>query len=195
MNLALFDFDGTITKKDSLPDFLRFTFPLAVLVRGIGSQVFWLAGYKAGFVSTQHAKEKLLSRFFRNLSEEKFKTFGETYAHEGLPRIIRKSALAKIREHLQNGDRVVVVSASVAQVVGPFAREIGVEFLSTVMEVRDGLLTGKFLGDNCTGAEKVRRIKEAYDLQEYTALYAYGDSAGDREMLSLANFQFVDQFK
>lgn len=71
-------------------------------------------------------------------------------------------SLVKIREHLQNGDQCVIVTASVAQVVKPFAREMGMKFLSTEMEVRNGLFTGRISGANCSGPEKARMIKEKF---------------------------------
>ncbi|HEU5146872.1 MAG TPA: haloacid dehalogenase-like hydrolase, partial [Chryseosolibacter sp.] len=48
-------------------------------------------------------------------------------------------------------------------------------------------LTGKILGRNCYGDEKVCRIKEEFDLPSFERIIAYGDSSGDREMLQLAN--------
>ncbi len=194
MNLALFDFDGTITKKDSFLDFLKYSFPAGQVWRSTFALLHWLAGYKIGLVSVNRAKEKVLIRFFKGLPAEQLEQMGEKYALEALPRIIRKSSLAKIEEHIQNGDQVVIVTASVTQYVKPFASKLGVSLLSTEMEVRNGILTGKLEGKNCRGAEKARRIKAAYNLSEYASIYAYGDTKGDREMLSLANFPFMKHF-
>ena len=60
-----------------------------------------------------------------------------------------------------------------------------------VREVSDGRCDG----DNCHGQEKVRRIKEAYPLDQYREIYAYGDTGGDRPMLGLATHSFYKPFR
>lgn len=194
MNLALFDFDGTITRKDSFLGFLKHSFPPSAIWRGIIALSPWLAGYKLGFVSPGSLKEKVMTRFFRGSPVAELERMGEKYAAEALPHNIRNSAIEKINEHITTGDRVVIVSASVEHYIEPFASGLGVDLIATGLELRDGLLTGKLSGPNCRGPEKVRRIKEAYDLEEFSSIYAYGDSAGDREMLALADYRFYKHF-
>ena len=50
------------------------------------------------------------------------------------------------------------------------------------------------LWDNCYGIEKVNRIKEEYDLDEFKNIYVYGNSKGDREMLNLGTHKFYKYF-
>jgi len=195
MNLALFDFDGTITRKDSLLDFLKFTFGMGAVLRGIFSMALPLAGYKVGLVAGERMKEKVLTRFFKGLSPETLEQMGEKYVREALWGIIRESAVEKIREHQGKGDEVVIVTASIAQYVKPLAFELGVGLIATELEVRDGLLTGRLSGVNCSGPEKVRRIREAFDLEKFSSIYAYGDSPNDREMLAIAGFPFMKYFE
>jgi phosphoserine phosphatase len=48
-------------------------------------------------------------------------------------------------------------------------------------------LNGRYLGAQCVGNEKARCIRERYDLDEYAAVYAYGDTHEDDEMLAMAD--------
>ncbi|HEY0274315.1 MAG TPA: HAD-IB family phosphatase, partial [Chitinophaga sp.] len=92
-----------------------------------------------------------------------------------------------IQEHLAAGHRVIVVTASAEEWVRPFCQGMGIEVIGSRMETdAEGRLTGKLLGLNCNGEEKVCRIKAQVDLSAYTSIYAYGDSSGDRPMLALA---------
>ena len=68
------------------------------------------------------------------------------------------------------------------------------DLIATRLEIQDGKLTGKFATKNCYGMEKVKRIKDAYDLGQYDFVYAYGDSRGDKEMLSIANESYFKHF-
>ena len=63
-----------------------------------------------------------------------------------------------------------------------------------LFEIKNGKLTGKFSTKNCFGIEKVNRIKEKYNLSEYNVIYAYGNSSGDKEMLSIANEKYYKRF-
>jgi phosphoserine phosphatase len=53
-----------------------------------------------------------------------------------------------------------------------------------------GMITGRFLTRSCSGKEKARRVRERYDLSRYEYVYAYGDNAGDRAMLDLADEKY-----
>ncbi len=79
------------------------------------------------------------------------------------------------------------MSASPEFYVTPIGRRLGFDaVLATRLEVDpDGRLTGRILGANCRGPEKVVRLRE-WRGDTLTVAFAYGDSAGDREMLALA---------
>ena len=99
-----------------------------------------------------------------------------------------------MNEHIEQGDRVVLVSASIENYLEPFSREFKVEIICTQLEVIDGILTGNFKSPNCYGLEKVKRIKDEVDLSVYKEIHVYGDSAGDTEMLDLATHPFYRNF-
>jgi HAD superfamily phosphoserine phosphatase-like hydrolase len=89
--------------------------------------------------------------------------------------------------HLDRGDDVWIVTASMKDWVGFWARRYGVPVIGTELEVNGEFLTGRMSTPNCRGPEKVARIRAAIDLGAYSKIYAYGNSSGDREMLKLAD--------
>jgi HAD superfamily phosphoserine phosphatase-like hydrolase len=94
--------------------------------------------------------------------------------------------MEKIRWHQAQGDKVVIVTASMEAWLKKWCEHHGVDLVATQLEVQAGKITGRFATKNCYGMEKVNRIKERYNLPEFGLVYAYGDSRGDKEMLELA---------
>lgn len=195
MKIAFFDFDGTITTDDSLLKFIRFVVGNFKFMQGLAvlSPVLFL--YKLKVIPNYKAKQLMLSYFFKGMSEKSFTEVAKQYSLEHIDKIVRKDAMKQIQWHHANGHRVVVVSASLECWLHPWCKKNGLELIGTKLEVLDGIITGRLLTKNCYGIEKVNRIKGKYNLEEYEYIYAYGDSSGDREMLSLANKKYYKPFR
>ena len=193
MNIAFFDFDGTISRCDSFALFLRHILGRKFYVK-LAQNLHILLLYKMGFIGNSRAKEAVLRSCLCGMREAEF----ATHCAEFLPileGICKDSAIAKIVWHKERGDRVVLVSASFEEYLGHLARKLGIEVIATRMEVDRGALTGRFATPNCYGAQKVARIRAQFDLSEFDEIYAYGDTRGDREMLALAQHAFYRVFK
>lgn len=184
--IAFFDFDGTISRSDSLLKFVLYSVPFCQIVLGAlrVAPAFALMFFK--FRSRSQVKEKIFTIFFSGVSYQKLLHHAETFADEYMAADIRPDARNSIERHIESGDEVVIVSASPELWIQPIGKRLGVSTIATKLEVIGDLLTGKLDGPNCSGAEKVTRIMELYDLSKFSAIYAYGDSAGDIEMLNLA---------
>jgi len=187
MKLALFDFDGTITRKDSFLDFIIHVVGARRFLTGLLVLSPFIIAYKLKIISNSKAKEFVLGFFFRGWDANRFKNAAYNYSRDKLPRIVRKTAMKRLNWHKQEGHKVVIVSASIDDVLRNWCDMNEVDLIATQIEVRDGKLTGKFLSKNCYGPEKVSRLKERFNLTECEYIYAYGDSRGDREMLALAD--------
>ena len=185
--LALFDFDGTITNRDTLIDFIIYTHGYFGFVLGFTLMLPYLIGYKLKIIPNYRAKERVLEYFYKGKKIEELEKRGGAYVRERLPQLLRDSAMAKIAEHKSTGDRVIVISASSDIWIKEFISQYNLEIIATKLEVIDGVLSGKIDGKNCFGVEKVNRLKEYLDVSEYDEIVAYGDSSGDREMLAFAN--------
>ncbi|RAJ79304.1 HAD superfamily hydrolase (TIGR01490 family) [Chitinophaga dinghuensis] len=186
MTIAFFDFDGTITTKDTLWEIIRFQRGQTALVSGVVRLLPSLLGFKLQRIPAQQMKEKVLTHFFGNMPAAKFAEACNRFCEEALPGFIREQALEAIRQHQQQGHEVVVVTASATHWVAPWCQAMGIKCIGSELEVRHEMITGKLQGINCNGEEKVERIRRVYHLQDYTNIYAYGDSSGDKPMLALA---------
>ncbi|MEQ8470493.1 MAG: HAD family hydrolase [Marinoscillum sp.] len=193
--LALFDFDDTITVGDSLRAFIVFARGWPEFSLGAIALSPIVALQKLNLISTKKAKEMVLGFFFKDMSIETFEELCERFSKEAIPQMVNKLAAEKIANHLQNNDRVVVVSASPGHWVRPWALQNGLECVSTELEVVDHKITGKILGENCKGDEKVRRIQEYLSIEKHNPIYAYGDSKHDLSMLMLADYSFYKPFR
>ena len=193
--IALFDFDGTITTDDSLIKFIRFAVGDAKFMGGMILLSPMLSAYKLKLIPNYKAKQMMLSYFFKGMSETKFQEITNTYSLNLIDTILRPKAMEKIQWHQSQGHKVVVVSASIECWLKPWCDKHNLKLIATQLESRDGIITGRFHSKNCYGIEKVNRVKEAYNLDEYDTIYAYGDSEGDREMLELADERFYKPFR
>jgi phosphatidylglycerophosphatase C len=195
MILTLFDFDGTITKKDSLVDFIQFAVGKPKYYIGLLKLSPMLLVFSLKLIPNYIAKEKLISYFFKNLIQSDFDKLAYTYSIGYLDQIVRPLAMEKIKWHQEQGHHVVIVSASMECWLKPWCNKNNLQLLATKLEVIDKKLTGKFLTKNCHGAEKVNQIKKSYNLSDYDYIYVYGDSSGDQEMLALADESFYKPFR
>lgn len=193
--IAFFDFDGTITSKDTMLVFLRHLSGNARYNLNMLMLSPWFACLKTGLITNHRAKEILLRRFIGGTTEASLIRACDDFTVNVLPGIIRPKALACIREHQLRDTEVVVVSAAPEYWVRNWCEQEGLALLATRLEVREGMITGMISGNNCHGEEKVRRIREAYDLSQYVSIYAYGDTEGDRPMLSLAQHAHFKPFR
>ncbi len=194
MKLILFDFDGTITDRDSLFDFIQFAVGKPVFYYKLLQAIPFLMAFKIGFISNTVAKQKLLSLYFKGWDSDFFQAQGDRYAIEKIPQIIRPNALKKIQFYLNQGDTVVVVSASISFWLKQWCKQHHLILIATELEIKNHQITGLFASPNCFGQEKVNRIKAQFDLTAYTQIIAYGDSKGDKEMLAFADKGFYRYF-
>lgn len=194
MNIAFFDFDGTITCKDSFYGLLSCNISQLDFYKKAITLLPILFAYKAKIISNQKAKEIVLNSFFGDMKYDYFIVICQNYAKK-LDNILRPLAGEKLNWHKQNGDKIVIVSASLEEYLAPWCDKNGFELIASRLEVRNGHITGKLAGLNCHGDEKVRRIKEKYDLLGFKTIYAYGDTKGDLPMLKLAHKSFYRPFR
>lgn len=188
--LYVFDFDGTLTKRDSLLAFIIFVRGWKMLLLTLLRYSPLLVLMKLGLYDNGKAKEKVFCACFKGMSLTSFNDYCQRFAEENRS-LLREQAVLyinKVRE-----ETCVIISASVDNWVQPFFPDIRV--LGTQIEVADGKLTGKFTTPNCYGPEKVRRLLSAYPERKDYYLVAYGDSGGDRELLDYADEAYYQPFR
>ncbi|NJN25077.1 MAG: HAD-IB family hydrolase [Cyclobacteriaceae bacterium] len=194
-SLALFDFDGTITSRDTLLEFIKFASGKARFYRVMTLFAPLIIYYKWIKKDGEIAKQKVLSHLFEGKSENELKQLGQDFADTVIPGILYQKAMEAIEKCKQASTRVVVISASLDIWLAPWAQANGVELVCTQMEFNEGKFTGRFATANCNGIEKVNRIKALLSTEDYHPIYAYGNSSGDKEMLALASHGYFRHFE
>jgi phosphatidylglycerophosphatase C len=190
MNLALFDFDGTITQREMFADFMRAAVSTRRRLAGVPLFGPMLVGYKLGLVSGNAIRASVVHFGFRGMRADDVDAAGRRFAAHVLPTVLRPDALERIRWHQQQGDRVMVVSGALDVYLAHWCRRHGLGLICSVLEARGGVLTGRYRGAQCVGPEKSRRIRETLDLNEFPVVYAYGDTHEDLDMLQLAHRRY-----
>ena len=188
--VAAFDFDGTLTWRDTLVPFLVRVCGRPTVARALASASPTLLRTAAGLESRQRAKEVLLIATLRGWWLDELRPMAEQYAREVVEHRLRPDRLARLRWHQAQGHDVVLVSASPDLYVGPVGRELRCHaVLATALEVdRRGRVTGRLFGANVRGPEKERLLRDWLgDGAGAVHLWAYGDSEGDAEMLAMAD--------
>jgi HAD superfamily hydrolase (TIGR01490 family) len=194
-SIAFFDFDGTITTKDTFLEFIKFYKGSFRFYFGFAVKSPFIVAYKVGILKNFVAKQKVLQFFFNGESLENFKEKCKAFSNQALPALIRPKALIEIEKLKERGARIVVVSASAENWIQDWCTKHNIELLGTRLVSLNGKITGSLDGNNCYGNEKVCRIKEKIELSDYSEIYCYGDSSGDKEMLALATHSFYKPFR
>lgn len=185
--VVAFDFDGTLTVRDSFIAFLRRRAGRRGWARGLVRLSPAIAAYARdrdrGRLKTASVREFLLG-----VPRETLERQAEAFAAHVWDGFMRPDALATWDDWGRRGALRVIVTASPETTVAPFARRLGAEMLLGTQLVFDGQgrVTGAFATPNCRGEEKVRRLRAVFG-PELRLTAAYGDSSGDREMLDIAD--------
>ncbi|MDO9401644.1 MAG: HAD family hydrolase [Polaromonas sp.] len=193
MDVAAFDFDGTLTRRDTLLPYLR---------RGLGWPRFllallrsspWLAAYACGLTSNHQAKARLLQVSLGGRSALAVDQWSADFVARYLPDQWQEEMLARLRQHQQRGHCCVMVSASPGIYLRRVGDVLGMDaVICTELEVHAGVHTGRMATPNCHGEEKVLRLQAwlagRADPRAPITLHAYGDSRGDLPLLNLADY-------
>jgi phosphatidylglycerophosphatase C len=179
--VAAFDFDGTLTRRDTFVPFLRRVAGTRALLVAMAAEVPAVArrdrnGVKAGVVR----------RLFAGRRVAEVTAMGERFADDIVARRLRADTVTTLRWHQHEGHRTVIVSASLRAYLAPVAADLGIDHvICTELEERDGVFTGELVDGNCRGLAKADRL-QSWIGADRGELWAYGDSSGDDELLALA---------
>jgi phosphatidylglycerophosphatase C len=190
MDLALFDFDGTITVDPTYPAFVRFAVRPGRKIWGGFILAPLILAYRIGLLSDRQLRWAISRVAFWSEDPVRLRCLGADFARDVLPRVIRPEAVKRIEWHKERGDRVVVVSAALDVYLQPWCEALGIELICTRLEVSNDRVTGRYLFGDCCDAEKARRIRERYRVTDYPDIYCYGDSEEDRQLLEMATRKY-----
>jgi phosphatidylglycerophosphatase C len=186
--IAAFDFDGTMTRRDTLVPFLATIAGRGAVAAALAAEAPRLAYAVAGRGDRDEAKVRVLRRVLAGREHAEVAAAGRTFGAQLVRTGISAEARDRISWHRRAGHEIVIVSASLDVYLDEVAERLGVgHVLCTTLEVDDdGRCTGGLHGRNCRGAEKVARLQTLLDGDD-VELWAYGNSGGDEHMLALAH--------
>ncbi len=193
--VAAFDLDGTLTEGGSVFRWLRSLCGTARTYRAaVRLAIPLLIGALRSGASADRAKERLFRRLLEGRALDEVREASRAFAADLVAERGRARTLARLAWHRERGDDVVIVSASPEIYVAVVAEQLGAQAaLGTRLAVDPlGRLTGGYLGRNCRGAEKLRRLEEWISQRddEPPTIFAYGNSRGDRRLLRRATYPF-----
>ena len=195
-NLALFDFDGTLTNSDSLSIFLENYIGIKryYYIKYVLCSIHYFL-YNIRLISSEKLKKIIVKKCLQNKRYEDIVSNAAVFCKKDINQIIKKTAIMKLEEHKKSGDLVVIVSASLEIILQEFIDKTKIKLIANKLEFKNGICTGEIIGNDCNGQEKVRRIKEKYDLDSFEKIYAYGDTEGDMPMLNISDYPNYRLFK
>ena len=190
--IAAFDFDGTLTRGDSLLPFLKHYSGIIKYSIGMLKMSPVLGCYAVGLMKNDIAKTKLLTHFLGGASIAEIEESGKVFAEQKLVKLENDKAMNRLRWHQNQGHQCVLVSASLVHYLEPWAQKAGFDHViaSSLKVDGHGKVSGDLDGGNCFGENKALRIREYLSNKQDVVIYAYGDSRGDKEMLELADYAY-----
>ena len=192
-----FDFDGTLTTKDTLLEFIRFAKGCGQMFCGFLLFSPLLILMKLHLFPNWKVKQKIFSYFFKGMKIDDFNALCTRFAERN-KHLLRPAGIEKVRQAIaEEHTTILIISASIDNWVRPFFDEIDkkIQVLGTQIETKEGRLTGQFTSKNCYGEEKVNRLTALYPHREAYYLIAFGDSRGDKELLAFADKGFYKPFR
>ena len=192
-----FDFDGTLTTKDTLLEFIRFAKGSGQMFRGFLLFSPLLLLMKLHLYPNWKAKQQVFSYFFKGMNIDDFNALCTHFAEQN-KHLLRPAGIEKVRQAIEEKQAtVLIISASIDNWVRPFFDEIDkkIQVLGTQIETKESRLTGQFTSKNCYGEEKVNRLTALFPHREAYYLIAFGDSRGDKELLAFADKGFYKPFR
>lgn len=184
--LYCFDFDGTLTYKDTMFMYLKFYDSTRFRLQFLKHIPLFVL-LKLKLADTEKVKKSFIGSILKGQTQEKIEKKSRQFFEHYYPKIVRENALDFIQNMDRNNTQSLLVTASLDIWTKPFAEAFKMQLVSTRAEFRNGVFTGNFVGKNCNGNEKLVRIQQEISNHKYDKIIAFGDTSGDKPMLKWAN--------
>ena len=194
--LAIFDFDGTISFKDSIKEFLKFSFGNFSFIYGYYLRfihLLFLCFF--GFFDYKKLKEKRINFFLENLHISDLQQKVDSFNSYFFPKMIKKDALKKLKWHKKEDHQIIILSASLKILLENWCSNNSYLLIANELVLEDSILNGKLEEPDCSFGEKVNRLKKEINIDSFEYIYGYGDSESDLDFLKLVDEAYFQYFK
>lgn len=184
--LYCFDFDGTLTYKDTMFLYLKFYNSSKFRIQFVKHIPLFIL-LKLKLADTEKVKKSFIGSILKGQLQTKIEDKSKLFFEEYYPKILRENALDFIDNIDKENTDSLIVTASLDIWTKPFAEKLQMKLVATQAEFKNGIFTGNFIGKNCNGEEKLERIRTEINGAKYDKIIAFGDTSGDKPMLQWAN--------
>ena len=192
MQLALFDFDGTITNQDMYTKFILYSAtPTRLLLGGLFFSPLYLL-HKFGLIPGRYLLPLVSYCAFVGRSDKSVALLGQRYAADIIPKYIRPEVIATLEQLQSDGVEITLVSASLDIYLKPWCQQLGIDLICSEMKLKAGRHTGSYLSGDCSCEAKAEKVKRKYPIHDYQKVYAFGDTHEDLAMLALADEAYMN---
>lgn len=189
--LAVFDFDHTLTSKDTTLYFLKYYAGPIKAYSALFSNLPALLMAMNGVSTWRNVKERIFKSVFGGHTPEMIAPYGKSFAEIEIPAILIAKVWQQLNQLRSNGYEIALLSASCSIWLRHWCELENITLLCTELEIVNNQLTGKIAGENCYGAEKVVRLKEMYELDKVKHMVAYGNHKSDFYYMDLAHEAYL----
>jgi len=194
--IIVFDFDGTITTKDTFALFLRYYNGFLSWMWRIIILIPTFVAYGVKLIDRNAVKKHVIHRFFKNQPIAKVQSRADSFAREVIPGLIRPGAQKALDSLKNDRESLYICSASITPYLKTWGKSQNIHnILATELEHENGVCTGRISGWNVWGPGKIRRILAEFAPNTVKISHAYGDTRGDKEMLHAAEVSHWRPFR
>jgi HAD superfamily hydrolase (TIGR01490 family) len=192
MALALFDLDNTLLAGDS--DYLWgcFLSDKGLVDKELYEQanLRFYEQYKQGTLDIHEFLNFALTPLAEN-DFSRLQSFHTEFMETSIRPIMTQAGQDKINQHRQQGDTIVIITATNSFVTGPIAEAFGVDHLiATEPEIQNGQYTGKVSGTPCFQRGKITKLNAWLETsgKNLQGSYFYSDSHNDLPLLEQVSY-------
>lgn len=187
--VVIFDVDDTIIKGQSQKLFLGFLFKNKYISIFYFLRLsLWFVFYKMGLIKNPKSAMQYAFSFTKNKTENEIADIVDKFFNSVLVYKIYPEAIKIIKEHKDSGRSVLLVSNAVDVLIKKISSYLEADdFISTKLEIVDGVYTGNINGNIMYGEIKKKSVEDYIKLKGITLdkSWAYGDHVSDIFLLSI----------
>ncbi len=195
INIALFDFCGTVVSKQTGDDFI------CKLLKHEKKFLRWLIAeilrktitqrIIAKITLDQNRSKYLILRLAAGAEKQSIDAFSVVYAEDLKRSYIIPQINEALNKHIREKDYVCIVSAGYECYISSFFSG-RVTVLANKLKYKNDIFTGKIIGDDCYGEKKVEIVdKHIGNIKYRSNLTCYSDSPSDIPLLNYSNQRVV----